>query len=253
MRKVAINGKVRDQVGKGPARQLRMAGQVPAVLYSKGTSTLYTLNPKEIDKLLQTPSGENSLITLQFAGVAPPGEEGNQDSRLAILKALQRDPIRGQILHVDLFEISINDPLTLHVPIECFGVSVGVKNGGILQHGLRDLEIRCLPSFIPDTIRVDVSLLKLGDAIHVKDLSMAEGIEMMADPEGVLVSVVAPMSEAQLQAMLTTVPKDTKGPEVTGEKAKEEEGKTDAKGAPAAKGKGGKEEPKAKGKEGAKK
>lgn len=247
MQKVAINGKIRDQRGKGPARQLRMAGQVPAVLYSKGTSILYTLNPKEIDKLLQTPSGENSLITLQS------GEEGNQDSRLAILKALQRDPIRGQILHVDLFEISINDPLTLHVPIEFFGVSVGVKNGGILQHGLRDLEIRCLPSLIPDTIRVDISLLKLGDALHVKDLSMAEGIEMIADPEGVLVSVVAPMSEAQLQAMLTTVPKDPKGPEVTSEKAKEEEGKPDAKGAPAAKGKGGKEEPKAKGKEGAKK
>jgi large subunit ribosomal protein L25 len=248
MQKVMLNSTVRDQRGKGPARQLRMKGQVPAVLYSKGNSSLYALNPKEIDKMLQTPSGENSLITLQS------GEEGSQNSRLAILKALQRDPIRGQILHVDLLEISINDPLTMRIPVEVFGVSVGVKNsGGVLQNNLRELEIRCLPSLIPDTIRVDISLLKLGDALHVKDIAMAEGIEMIADPDGVVVSVVAPMSEAQLQAMLTTVPKDAKGPEVTGEKAKEEEGKADAKGASAAKGKGAKEEPKAKGKEGAKK
>ncbi len=245
MQKVTLTSTVRDQRGKGPARQLRMKGQVPAVLYSKGNSTLYTLNPKEIDKMLQRPSGEISLITLQSS------EEGAQESRLAILKALQRDPIRGQILHVDLFEISINDPLTLHVPIEVFGVSVGVKNGGVLQPGLRDLEIRCLPSLIPDSIRVDITLLKIGDSLHVKDLSMAEGIEMITDAEGTLVSVVAPMTEAQLAAMLATVPKDTKGPEVTGEKVKEEAVKTDAKGKPVAAAKGGKEEPKAK--EGAKK
>jgi large subunit ribosomal protein L25 len=246
MQKVAITSTIREKRGKGPARQLRMAGRVPAVLYSKGNSTLYSLNPKEIDKMLQTPSGENSLITLQS------GEEGNQDSRLAILKALQRDPIRGQILHVDLFEISINEKLTLRVPVEAYGVSVGVKNGGILQHNLRDIEIRCLPSLIPDNIRVDITLLKLGESLHVKDISVLEGVEIISDPEFVVVSVAAPMSEAQLEAMLATAPKDTKGPEVTGEKAKEEEGKTDAKGKPDAKGKG-KEEPKAKGKEGAKK
>lgn len=242
MQKVAINSTVRDECGKGYARRLRMRGQVPAVLYSKGNSSLYALNPKEIDKLLQTPAGENSLITLQS------GEAGNHDSRLAILKALQRDPIRGQILHVDLFEISLNDPLTLRVPVEIVGVSVGVKNGGLLQHNLRDIEIRCLPSLIPDTIRIDITSLKIGDALHVKDISALEGIEMMADPELVLVSVAAPMSEAKLEAILAAGSKETKAPEVIGAKEKEEAAaKTDGKD------KGGKAAPKAKGKEVAKK
>jgi len=251
MQKVALTSTYRDKRGKGPARQLRMLGQVPAVLYSKGHSTLYTLNPKEIDKLLQTPSGENSLITLQSETVGTPPAEGEQGSRLAILKALQRSPITGKILHVDLFEISINDPLTLRVPVEVFGVSVGVKNGGILQHTLRDLEIRCLPSLIPDKIRIDITLLKVGDSLHVKDVPVSEGIEIISDLNLVLVSVVAPMSEAKLEAMLATAPKDTKAPEVIGAKKEEEDGKAD----PKAKGgkEKGKEEPKAKAKEGAKK
>ncbi len=248
MAKIAIKSLYREKVGKGPARQLRMRGQVPAVLYSRGTSTLLEIDPKEIEGVLKSESRENSLIALQT------GKEG-EESRLAILKALQRDPIRGQILHVDFFEIAMSEPLTLRVPVDLFGVSVGVKNGGILQHGLRELEIRCLPSLIPDKIRVDVTLLKVGDSLHVRDVPMLEGIEMIADAGLVLVSVVAPMSEAKLEAMLTTTPKDTKGPEVIGEKAKEEEGKPDDKGKPeVAKGKGIKEEPKvAKSKEGAKK
>ncbi|MBI3359134.1 MAG: 50S ribosomal protein L25 [Nitrospirae bacterium] len=241
MQKIAIKSACREKRGKGPARRLRMAGQVPAVLYSKGTSTLLTLNPKEIDNLLKSASGENSLITLQAE------KESEKEARLAILKQLQRDPITGKILHADLFEISIDKPLTLRIPVEIFGVSVGVKNGGILQHNLRELEIRCLPSLIPDHIRVDVSLLKIGEVIHVKDVAVLEGIEMIADSNLVVVSVVAPISEAKLEAMLATAPKETKAPEVIGAKEKEEE-------APTAGGKEkGKEEPKAKGKEVAKK
>ena len=122
MQKIAVESMYREKRGKGPARQLRMRGQVPAVLYSKGTSTLLELNPKEIDNLLKSASGENSLITLRA------GKEGEKESRLAILKELQRDPITGKILHVDLFEVSINEPLALRIPVEVFGVSIGVKN-----------------------------------------------------------------------------------------------------------------------------
>jgi large subunit ribosomal protein L25 len=240
MQKIAIESAYREKRGKGPARRLRMAGQVPGVLYSKGTSTLLELNPKEIDNLLKSASGENSLITLQT------GKEAEKEARLAILKELQRDPITGKILHVDLFEVSINEPLALRIPVEVFGVSIGVKNGGILQHNLREFQIRCLPSLIPDSIRVDISLLKIGDSLHVKDVPLSEGIEMIADPNIVVVSVAAPISEAKLEAMLATAPKETKAPEVISAKEKEEEGKTDGK-------EKGKEEPKAKGKDAAKK
>jgi large subunit ribosomal protein L25 len=147
----------------------------------------------------------------------------------------------------------MSEPLTLRVRAEIFGVSVGVKNGGILQYSLRDLDIRCLPLVIPDAIRIDITALKIGDAVHVADIPRTEGIEIISDPHLIVVSVVSPMSEAQMEAMLAAPAKDTKEPEVVGAKEKEE--------AAAAKGDGkgkdgkakGKEEPKAKGKEGGKK
>ncbi len=226
MQKVEISGAYRETRGKGPARQLRAIGQVPAVLYSKGTSTLLQVNPKEINRILNSPSGENSLITL----VLSQGKEGYATSRLAVLKAVQRNPVSESLVHVDLFEISLSDPITLRIPIEITGLSVGVKGGGILQHSTRDLEVRCLPAIVPDRISVDVTALKIGDSIHQREIVLGEGIELLGDPNQSIVSVVPPISEAKMDAILATGPKDIKAPEVTKQKDKEEIAAAPAKG-----------------------
>lgn len=245
MQRIEIQSEYRREAGKGVARQLRMRGRIPAVLYGAGASTLLTMDPKDIDKVLHSTSGENTLITLQIAG----GSDGG--SRVAILRDFQRDPITGKVLHADLFEINMNEPIVIKVPVEVIGtVSVGVKEGGVLQHNLRELEIRCLPSLIPDHIQVDASALGIGESIHAKDIPLAEGIEMMTDADQVVVSVAAPISEAKLEALLTA-PKETKEPEVLSKKEKEgEEGaKTEGKGEAKAAGGEAKAKPEAKGKE----
>ncbi|MBI3804479.1 MAG: 50S ribosomal protein L25 [Nitrospirae bacterium] len=233
MQKLEIQGEYRKEAGKGVARQLRMRGKIPAVLYSAGSSTLLTMDPKDIDKVLHSASGENTLITLQVAA-----DGSGSGSHVAILRDFQRDPITGKVLHADLFEINMNEPLVVKVQVEVVGgVAAGVKEGGVLQHNIRELEIRCLPSLIPDQIEVDASGLGIGESIHAKDIRLADGIELMGDPDQVLVSVAVPMSEEKLEELLTA-PKEVKEPEVLTKKEKEgeapkAEGKPDAKAAEA--------------------
>ncbi len=229
MQKVEIQSQYRQEYGKGVARKLRVRGQIPAVLYSKGTSVALQLNLKEIDRALRSGSGDNTLMTFQV-------DQGKGvQSHLAILREIQRDPITGTILHVDLFEVSMNEPLILSVPVEIVGTVMGVKDGGILQHTMRELSIRALPALIPDRISVDASTLKIGETIHVRDLSLAEGIEILADPNRVVVSVVPPISEAKMEAILAPGVKETKAPEVIGEKEKAEKAEAAGKGKPAEK------------------
>jgi large subunit ribosomal protein L25 len=244
MQRIEIQSEYRKEAGKGVARQLRMRGRIPAVLYGAGASTLLTMDPKDIDKVLHSASGENTLITLQITG-------SDGGSRVAILRDFQRDPITGKVLHADLFEINMNEPIVIKVPVEVIGtVSVGVKEGGVLQHNMRELEIRCLPSLIPDHIQVDASPLGIGQSIHAKDIRLAEGIEMMTDPDQVVVSVAAPISEAKLEELLTA-PKEAKEPEVLSKKEKEgeEAPKAEGKGETKAAGGEAKAKPEAKGKE----
>jgi len=251
MQKIEIQGEYRKNVGKGVARQLRMRGKIPAVLYSAGASTLLTMDPREIDKVLHSASGENTLITLKMTG----GE--GEAARVAILRDFQRDPITGKVLHADLFEISMSQPLLVKVPVEVTGgVPAGVKEGGVLQHNVRELEIRCLPSLIPDHIQVDATSLGIGQSVHAKDIPLEAGIELMSDPDQVIVSVAAPMSEAKLEELLASAPKEGKEPEVLTKKEGEEapkvegkaeakgDGKTEAKGKVEPKGKEEKKEPK---------
>ncbi|MCG3112946.1 MAG: 50S ribosomal protein L25 [Candidatus Manganitrophus sp. SB1] len=242
MQKIEIQSEFRKEAGKGVARQLRMRGKIPAVLYGAGASTLLTMDPKDINKVLHSASGENTLITLQITGGS--GEE----SRVAILRDFQRDPITGKVLHADLFEINMNEPIVVKVPVEVTGtVSVGVKEGGVLQHNLREMEIRCLPSLIPDHIQVDASALAIGESVHAKDIRLAEGIEVMTDPDQVVVSVAAPISEAKLEELLTA-PKEIKEPEVLTKKEGEEAPKAEG-GKGEAKAGEAKAKPEAKGKE----
>jgi large subunit ribosomal protein L25 len=235
MQQVSIQSEIRSGVGKGVARQLRREGRIPAVLYRAGTSVPISLNPKEISKCLRAASGKNTLITLQM-------EAG--DPRVAILREFQRDPLTGSILHADLFEISMDAPIEVKVPVFIVGsVPMGVKDGGLLQHYARELIVRCLPALIPDRIEIDASTLGIRQSIHAKEISLEAGVAMVTDGDRVVVTVASAMSEAKLQALLTSSEKGGAEPELLGKQEEEpgkgkEAGKGDAKGKAAPKSEG---------------
>jgi large subunit ribosomal protein L25 len=242
MQRLELSVQQRAQAGKGAARTLRREGKIPGVLYSGGKSTPLTLNPADLAKLLHSAARENTLIDLKL--------DGKKDKeRLAILRDVQHDPITGKPLHIDLFEVALDRAIRLKVHVEVVGETpLGVKEGGILQHGVREVEIECLPTLIPDAIRVDPSHLKTGDAIHIRDLQLGEGIRVLGDGDVVVVSVTMPMSEEKLAELLAGTPKETKEPEVLTKKKEEGEAAAAAPGGAAGKpeakaeAKGGKEE-----------
>lgn len=244
---------VREQAGKGAARQLRRSGQVPAVLYGQGECVLLTVNPDELIKILKSHAGSSALISLTVNGAK------TKPNRNALLRDYQVDPVTGSILHVDLFEISMDKPIRVKVPVHVIGsIPAGVKEGGVLHHNMRELHIECLPAALPDQIEVDASSLAIGQGLHLKDLPKREGVRFLDDAEHMVVSVAAPISDAKLEALLTAGAGAAAEPEVAakGKEAAEgaEAGKAGA-AAPAGEAKtgekkeAGKEAPKAEKKE----
>lgn len=252
---------VREQAGKGAARSMRRNGKVPAVLYGQGECLLLTVNPEELIKILKSQAGSTALVSLTVSGAK------SKPNRTALLRDYQVDPVTGAVLHADLFEISMSKPIRVKVPIHVVGgVPAGVKEGGVLHHNLRELLIECLPSALPDHIEVDASPLAIGQGIHLKEIAKREGIRFLDDPEQMVVSVAAPMSDAKLEALLTSAAGAAGEPEVVAkgkEAAVTTEGGEPAKAgaaAPAAgeakpgeKKEAGKEAPKAEKKEAEKK
>jgi large subunit ribosomal protein L25 len=239
--KFEIGAEVRTQAGKGAARQFRRKGRVPAVLYGQGECTLLTLDPKTLAMILGSHAASTSLITLRIEGGS------SKKERTALLRDFQQDPVTGEVLHVDLFEISMDKAIRVKVPISTIGgTPAGVKEGGVLHHNLRELHIECLPSALPDQIEVDASALKIGQGIHVRELTRREGVRYLDEGDQMVISVAAPMSEAKLEALLTSAAVgETKEPEVIGkgkEELKEGEEAAAAAAAPAEAGKGEKGE-----------
>ena len=230
---VDMKVETREAVGKGVARTLRQQGKIPGVLYGQGECTSLTIDPAEIRKVLHSESGSNTLLTLNIA------KGGQEMKRNAMLRDYQLDPVTGAILHADLFEIAMDKPIRVRVPVAVTGgTPVGVAEGGILQHNMRALHVECLPKQIPAQIMVDPTSLKINQGIHVKEVPITSGIRILDDPDMMVVSIVAPISEAKLEALLAATPAGTGPvePEVIGKKL--EEG-TEEEAAAAAAGKAG--------------
>jgi len=253
MQRIEMVAELREKSGKGVARSIRRTGKIPGVLYGEGKSLLLALDPADLTKVLHSGAGENALIALKIKGMQDRASAaGKADTeRLTILRDFQVDPVTGKLLHADLFEVSLNKAIRVWVHIEVVGeVPQGVKDGGVLQHQMREMEIECLPMAIPDRLEVDVSALKIGEAVHIRDLRVGEGVRVLGQPDQVVVSVAVPISEAKLEELLTATAKETKEPEVIArgkEEGEEEAAKPEAKAAePAAasSASGGKEEKK---------
>ncbi len=168
----------RTAVGKGVARSLRREGKIPGILYGQKDSLPVILEPSEIRKILHSESGSNALLNLNIA-------TGNGDmKRTAMLRDYQVDPITGSILHADLFEVAMDKPVRVRVPVTVTeGTPIGVAEGGVLQHNLRELHIECLPGDIPASIVVDPSNLRVNQGIHVKEVPVSKGCRILDDPE----------------------------------------------------------------------
>lgn len=208
----------RSATGKGAARKLRATGRIPAVVYGRAMQTRQvSVSPHDLDKLLHsTGAGLNTLIDLQLEGA----------EQQVLLKALQRDPVHGAFLHADFYQVDLSQAVVVSVPLRVVGRAPGVELGdGILDLPLREIEIACLPTAIPDHIEADVSELQIGQSLHVSELHLPEGAELRTDAALAVALVAAPKVEEEAGA-------EGEAPE--GEEAPAEPAETEGKAAAAA-------------------
>ena len=181
----------RATTGKGHARKLRSNGRIPAVCYSPGSgATVIQLDPNALDRLLRRSSaGMNTLIDLSGGGL---------DGKVVLVKELQRDPVTSVLLHADLFAVDVDKPIEVKVPVRIVGTPTGVTfGGGILDFPMREIEVLCLPRAIPEDLPIEVGHLQVGDSIHVREIALPAGVELMSDPDLSVVSVVLPSKEEE--------------------------------------------------------
>jgi large subunit ribosomal protein L25 len=205
---VKLQAVKRSETGKGGARRSRAAGKVPAVVYGKGMDPLsIEVDRREFVTALHTDAGMNVLLDLEIDG----------STTLALTKELQRDPVRGTLLHADFIKIDRTQKVDVDIPLHLVGEAVGQKEGGVLQHPLTQLHVRCLVTAVPESIEADISGLNVGDALRVGDLPPAEGYEILTEADEVIASVSAPISEAELEAMEAEAGVEMEEPEAAGE------------------------------------
>ena len=192
MEKIILKAETRVAVGKKAAKDLRAKGLIPANVYKGGKSAVsLQVSADNLSEVLHTSAGENVIITLKIAG------EGGGKDKTVVIKEIQREPIKDRILHVDFNEISLTEALKVNVPLVSRGEPVGVKiDGGVLEHVIRELQVECLPTAIPEKMEVDVSNLKINDTIHVKDIVPPEGVKILNDTELIVMIVKPPKVEA---------------------------------------------------------
>jgi large subunit ribosomal protein L25 len=245
MKEIVLKARHREKGGKEYAKKLRKSGFIPAVLYGPETPVVsLEIEAKSFQALLRGGLGENMIVNLLL-------DEKEDGRRKVLIREIQRDPVKEDVLHVDFHQISLTKKLTIEVPIHLVGTPEGVSDGGILQHVLRELEVECLPTAIPEKIEVDVSSLKIGDSFHVADLKV-ENVEILNDPKSSIVTVVPPtvFKEPEVAAAVTEEEPEVIGEKKEGEKEEEEKEEEKGKEAKAEKkpAEGGKAEPKKEGK-----
>jgi large subunit ribosomal protein L25 len=183
---IELNANIRTQTGNGPARALRRSGFIPAVLYGPDNDPISLAVPiKELEKILKSGTAGQALLNLVI-------KNGKTATRSAMIKELQRDPVSRNFLHVDFYEISMDRKIRVNVPVVTKGKSIGVEMGGMLQVIRRELEVLCLPAEMPESIEIDITELDIGDSVHVKEIPLADGVEVPADVNFTVITVLSP-------------------------------------------------------------
>jgi large subunit ribosomal protein L25 len=245
MKTVALTAFPRKLGRRAGAKRLRAAGRVPAVIYGRHNPPQnLEINLKDLKDVIHRSASEIMLLDLSVEGDAKP-------KRLALVQEIQHHVLTHQLLHIDLHEVAETEKVTVQVPVEATGEALGVKTGGgTLEHVLFKLKVRALPKDLPEVLIADVSHLEIGQAIHIGEMKAPPGVEILGDKSIPVLSVAAPVSEAQEAAALEAA--TTPSGEVEMIKEKKEEGaevepkpgeKPPAKGAEKAPAKGAEKAP----------
>lgn len=191
MEEIFLDAQTRTEIGRARVKDLRDQGFTPAVVYAGGKESLaLKLSTSALLKLVHQHRLEGVVINLKVK------DDKKAKSRPCLIKEIQYDPVHGDIIHVDLNEISLTKAIKVNVPVVAKGEPVGVKQeGGSLEHILWEIEVECLPTDIPKEFALDVSLLKIGDSLHIKDLVVPAKVKILNDPGAIVLSVTAPMKE----------------------------------------------------------
>lgn len=224
MKAVALTAYGRTQGRRSGSKKIRNGGRIPAVIYGRQVQPQnLEVDGRTLNDLIHHSASENLLVDLSV-------EQDPRPKRLALLQEVQHHPLSGRILHVDFHEISETEKVTIMVPVEPAGEAVGVKTGGgVLEHVLFKLKVRCLPKDLPEVIHVDVTNLDIGKSVHLHEIKAPEGVEILGDKNIPVLTVAAPITEEQ-EAAAAAAEAAVPG-EVEMIKEKKEEG---AEAAPAA-------------------
>lgn len=188
-----LSAEFRPSTGKTVARRLRANGMIPAVCYGEGAQPLtLAVNPVALVRALDPVKKTNTVLKLTVTG-APDG----QSELTVMLRDYQKDPLRGEVTHADFIRVSLDRDVHAIVPVTLTGKAEGVKLGGIMHQVLRSIEVAAKPHLIPASIEVDVTPLNMGEAIHVSDLKLAEGVRPLTDGASTICSVTAPRAEKE--------------------------------------------------------
>jgi large subunit ribosomal protein L25 len=231
MEKIILKATVREELGKSACKHIRKEGRIPGVVYKDGEKALSVhMDSKDLWRALHTDAGENAIITMDITG----GSKNTQ--KTVIVQETQTDPVNDYFLHVDFHEISLEEALKVDVPIQLKGEAPGVtEDKGVLTQIMWEMEVECLPTAIPERIDVNVSELRIGDAVHIKEITPPEGVKFLADPEDVVVTVNLPEKEEEVVEEVVEEGAEAAEPEVI-KKGKKEEEEAPEEGAEAPKG-----------------
>jgi large subunit ribosomal protein L25 len=184
-----LNATVRKTTGNSPARQLRRGGHMPAVLYGPQTeSVLLSVNIKELELILKKGNIGSLILNLVI-------QNGEKITKPAMIKEFQSHPVSGNFLHIDFYEIDMQRKINVMIPVVTKGQSAGVELGGLLQIVRREIEVLCMPGDIPEAFEIDITDLDIGDSVHVEEIPLGDNIEIPADVNFTVLTIVSPKVE----------------------------------------------------------
>ena len=192
--KATLKAQKREDLGKGASRTLRRTGRVPAVLYGRELESVHlSVDAHEAEHLFHSISVDNTIVDLSVDGEKKPYQ--------TLVREIQTHPWRDTLVHIDFLRIQEGVAVDLEVPVELIGVPVGVRlKGGVLEQIVHELEVRCIPSKIPESFTLDVTELDINDSLHVSDIQLPEGVEILMSPDQTICAVAIPrvVEEAEL-------------------------------------------------------
>jgi large subunit ribosomal protein L25 len=182
--RVKLEVRARETRGDGPARRMRAEGLIPGVLYGRSAPHAIAVEERELRRALHGPGGMHTILDVIVGDQAT--------AHPSVLKDFQQHPVSGRILHIDLQEVRLDQPITVAVSVHLLGESPGAKEGGILSQQIREVNVEALPMEVPEHLELDISSLQMGDSLRVADVPAIEGVTYLDDPDTVLVTVMVP-------------------------------------------------------------